>query len=129
MKFILFDKVLFEGTNEECEKFRKDFLDMLWKLDGELKDTYPMKSTDTWETYFEALKVLNPFVHEKLSFFKEWLGEYFYKFYFYDMCLPSVSLMVYTDLETKKFKAYTLGFLFNTIVLELYVPRMWRIEE
>lgn len=129
MKFILFDKVLFEGTNEECEKFRKDFLDMLWKLDGELKDTYPMKSTDTWETYFEALKVLNPFVHEKLSFIKEWLGVYFYEFYFYDMCLSGVSLMVYTDLETKKFKAYTLGFLFNTIVLELYVPRMWRVEE
>lgn len=129
MKVIFFDKVIFEGTEEEYKIFRKNFLDTLWKLHEELKDTYPMKKTDTAETYFEALKVLNPFVYETLSYFKEITGDYFVSFYFYDMHLASVGIRVYADLETKRTKIYTLGFVFNTIALELRKQTIWKIEE
>ena len=47
MKVIFFDKVIFEGTEEEYKTFRKNLLDTLWKLNEELEDTYPMKKTDT----------------------------------------------------------------------------------
>ena len=59
MKIVFFNKVLFDGTKEECEIFKSNLLDTLAKLDDELKDTYPMKQTDTYKTNFEALKNLN----------------------------------------------------------------------
>ena len=77
MKIYFFNKVLFQGTPEECECFKNNFLDTLEKLDNEMKDTYPMKQTDTYETYFEALKILNPFVYDTLCYIKEGVGEYF----------------------------------------------------
>ena len=129
MKIIFFDKVLFEGTKEECEAFKKNFLDTLAKLDDELQDTYPMKETDTYESYFEALKILNPFVYEKLSFYKEWIGDCFMKYTFYKMRLASVGIRIYTNPERTKTKIYTLGFVFNIILFELDVPAVWRMEE
>ena len=68
VKILFFNKVIFEGTEEECELFRKDLIKMLFKLDDELRDTYPMKKTDTYQMYYEALKTLNPFIYETLSY-------------------------------------------------------------
>ena len=129
MKIIFFDKVIFEGTEEECESFKKDLLDTLWKLHEELMDTYPMKQTDTYQTYFEALKTLNPFIYETLSYLKEMVGAYFIEFQFRHNDLVGVGIRVYADLETKRTKVYTLGFIFNTIALELRKQTIWKIEE
>ncbi len=129
MRIIFFDKVIVEGTKEECENVRKGLIKTLCKLDDELKDTYPMKATDTWQTYFESLKTLNPFVYETLSYFKGMVGDYFIEFQFHHMDLQGISIRVYTDLETKKTKVYTLGFIFNIIVLELRRQTIWKIEE
>jgi len=129
MKIILFDKVICEGTTEECDAFTENLVHTLWKLDDELKDTYPMKKTDTYQTYFEALKTLNPFVYETLSYFKEIAGEYFYEFTFRYNDLVGVGIRVYADLETKRTKIYSFGFIHNVIVLELRKQTIWRIEE
>ena len=129
MKIIFFDKVVCEGTKEECETYRKNLINTLSKLDDELRDTYPMKQTDTYKTYYEALKILNPFVYETLSYFKEIVGDYFIEFQFHHMDLQGISIRVYADLETKKTKVYTLGFIFNTIVLELRKQTIWKIED
>ena len=129
MKIIFFDKVIFEGTKEECESFRKDLIGTLGKLDDELKDTYPMKNTDTDATYFEALKNLNPFVYETLSYIKEIVGDNFIGFYFYKMGLAGVGIEVYENLETRKKKTYALSFIFNIIVFGLENQTIWKIEE
>ena len=129
MKIIFFNKPLFEGTKEECETFKSNLLDTLIKLDDELKDTYPMKETDTCETYFEALKVLNPFVYDTLCYIKEGVGDYFLEYRFRRMGLTGVGVRVYADLETKRPKIYTLGFLYNIICFELDMPHVWRFEE
>ena len=129
MKIIFFDKVVCEGTKEECMVFKKNLLDMLIKLDEELMNTYPMKATDTYQTYFEALKILNPFIYETLSYFREIVGDYFIEFQFHHMDLVGISIRVYADLETKRTKVYTFGFIFNTIVLEIRKQTIWKIEE
>jgi len=129
MKIYFFNKVLFQGTPEECECFKNNFLDTLEKLDNEMKDTYPMKQTDTYETYFEALKILNPFVYDTLCYIKEGVGEYFIGFRFRKMGLVGTSVRVYADLETKMPKAYTLAFVFNIICFGLDMPHVWRYEE
>lgn len=129
MKIIFFEKVIFEGTEEECNAFKKDLVKTLSKLDDELKDTYPMKRTDSYLTYFESLKTLNPFIYETLSYFKELVGDYYIEFQFHHMDLQGISIRVYIDLETKKTKVYTLGYIFNIIVLELRKQTIWKIEE
>lgn len=129
MKILFFNKVIFEGTPEECESFKNNLLDTLAKLDDELKDTYPMKQTDTAETYFESLKNLNPFIYDTLSYLKEKVGVYFVGFYFYKMNLAGVGIEVYDDFETKRKKTYALSFIFNTIVFELENQTFWKIEE
>lgn len=129
MKIIFFDKVLFEGTKEECEAFRKDFAKTLGKLDDELQNTYPKKKTDTDETYFEALKTLNPFVYETLCSIKEMVGEYFIEFRFWDTDLVGVKMLVYADLETKKLKVYALSHIYFMVALELRKHTVWKIEE
>lgn len=129
MKIIFFDKNIFEGTKEECDIFKKNLVKTLSKLDDELRDTYSMKATDTYQTYYDSLKTLNPFIYETLSDLKEIVGDYFIEFQFHHMDLQGISIRVYTDLETKNTKVYTLGFIFNTIVLELRKQTIWRIEE
>ena len=129
MKIVFFNKELFEGTKEECETFKNNLLDTLTKLDDELMDTYPMKKTDTYQTYFEALKVLNPFVYDTLSDIKECVGDYFIEFRFRRMDLTGVGVRVYADFETKRSKIYTLGFIFNIICFQLDMPHVWRFEE
>ena len=129
MKIIFFDKVVCEGTKEECEAFRKNLIETLSRLDDELKDTYPPKQTDTWETYFEALKMLNPFVYETLSYFKECVGERFASFYFFNMGLAGVGMEVYENLETKKIKTYVLSYLFFILTFGLDAPQVWRVED
>lgn len=129
MKIIFFDKVLFEGTKEECEAFRKDFAKTLGKLDDEFQNTYPKKKTDTDETYFEALKTLNPFVYETLCSIKEMVGEYFIGFRFWDTDLVGVKMLVYADLETKKLKVYALSHIYFMVALELRKHTVWKIEE
>ena len=130
MKIIFFDKVIFEGTAEECEACKQDWIKMLGRLDDELQDTYPMKATDTDETYFEALKVLNPFVYETISYIKELVGDYFVSLHFRSpMSLVTVSLRIYADLETKRTKMCALSFLYFILVFDLDVPTIWRIEE
>ena len=129
MKIVFFNKVLFEGTKKDCETFRKNLIKTLLQLDDELQDTYPMKKTDTYQTYYESLKILNPFVYETLSCLKKIVGDYFIEFQFHHMSLEGISIRVYTDLETKKTKVYTLGFIYNTIVLELNKQTIWKIEE
>ncbi len=128
MKVIFFNKTIFEGTPEECESFKNNLLDTLAKLDDELKNTYPMKETDTYQSYFEALKNLNPFVYETLCFIKEGVGDYFLEFRFRKMSLVGIGVRVYADFETKKPKAYTLAFIFNIICFGLDMPHVWRIE-
>ena len=129
MKIVFFNKVLFEGTKEECETFRKNLIKTLLRLDDELQDTYPMKKTDTYQTYYESLKTLNPFIYETLSYLKELVGDCFIEFQFHHMDLQGISIRVYDNLETKKTRVYTLGFIFNTIVLELRKQTIWKIEE
>lgn len=129
MKIKLFEKVICEGTAEECEAFKKNLVHTLWKLDDELKDTYSMKKTDTEQTYFDALKTLNPFVYETLSYFKEIAGEYFVKFIFRYNDLVGVGIRVYADLETKRTKIYSFGYIHNIIVLKLRKQTIWKIEE
>ena len=129
MKIIFFDKILFEGTKEECDIFKKNFVKTLSKLDDELRDTYAMKTNDTYQTYYESLKTLNPFIYETLSYLKELVGDYFIEFQFHHMDLQGISIRVYDNLETKKTRVYTLGFIFNTIVLELRKQTIWKIEE
>lgn len=109
LKILFFDKVIFEGTDEECDAFKHNLLSTLGRLDDELKGTYPMRQTDTDETYFEALKILNPFVYETLSYLKEIVGDYFVGFYFYNMSLAGVGIEVYANLETKKDKDICFG--------------------
>ena len=130
MKILFFEKVIFEGTAEECETFRQNFIDMLCKLDDELQDTYPIKKTDTNETYFEALKILNPYVHETISYIIELVGEYFVGLHFSSpMSLARVHLRIYADLETKRTKMCALSYLFFITTFGLDVPTIWRIEE
>ena len=129
MKIIFFYKILFEGTKEECDIFKKNFVKTLSKLDDELRDTYAMKTNDTYQTYYESLKTLNPFIYETLSYLKELVGDYFIEFQFHHMDLQGISIRVYDNLETKKTRVYTLGFIFNTIVLELRKQTIWKIEE
>lgn len=129
MKIIFFDKVIFEGTPEECEAYKQDFIKMLGRLDDELQNTYPKKKTDTDETYFEALKTLNPFVYETLCNIKEMVGEYFIEFRFWDMDLVGVKMLVYADLETKKLKVYALSHIYFMVALELRKYTVWKIEE
>jgi len=129
MKIIFFDKVIFEGTEEECNAFKKNLIKTLSKLDDELKDTYPMKKTDTYLTYFESLKTLNLFIYETLSYFRDIVGDYFIEFQFHQMDLQGISIRVYSDIETKKTKVYTLGYIFNIIVLEIRKQTIWKIEE
>lgn len=129
MKIIFFDKVLFEGTAEECEAYKQEWIEMLGRLDDELRDTYPMKQTDTNETYFEALKVLNPFVYETLSSIKEMVGDYFIEFYFYRMDLAGVKMRIYADLETRKTKMCALSYIYFILVFDLDAPAIWRMEE
>ena len=130
MKIIFFDRVLFEGTKEECEAYKQDWIKMLGRLDDELMDTYPMKATDTAETYLEALKFLNPFVYETLSSIKELVGDYFVSLHFRSpMSLVTVSLRIYADLETRKTKMCALSFIYFILVFDLDVPYIWRIEE
>ena len=129
MKIIFFDKVIFEGTKDECDIFKRNLAKTLSKLDDELKDTYPMKQTDTDETYFESLKYLNSFIYETLSYFKEIVGDYFIGFYFYKMGLAGVGIEVYENLETRKKKTYALSFIFNIVVFGLENQTIWKIEE
>lgn len=129
MKILFFNKVIFEGTEEECKLFRKDLIKTLSRLDDELRDTYPMKKTDTYQTYYEALKTLNPFIYETLSYFKEIVGDYFIEFQFHHMDLQGIAIRIYADLETRRTKVYTLGFIFNIIVLELRKQTIWKIKE
>lgn len=130
MKIIFFDKVLFEGTAEECEAYKQEWIKTLGRLDDELQDTYPMKQTDTNETYFEALKILNPYVHETISTIIERVGDYFVSLHFRSpMSLVTVSLRIYADLETKRTKMCALSFIYFILVFELDVPTIWRIEE
>jgi len=129
LKIIFFDKIIFEGTKEECEIFRGNLSKTLSKLDDELEDTYPMKQTDTDETYFESLKILNPFIYETLSYLKEIVGDYFIGFYFYKMGLAGVGIEVYENLETRKKKTYALSFIYFTIVFGLENQTIWKIED
>lgn len=129
MKIIFFDKVIFEGTAEECEAYKQEWIKTLGRLDDELQDTYPMKATDTNQTYFEALKILNPFVYETLSSIKEMVGDHFIEFYFYRMDLAGVKMRIYADLETRKTKMCALSYIYFILVFELDVPAIWRIEE
>lgn len=129
MRILFFDKVICEGTAEECEAFKSDLLDTLSKLDDELKDTYPMKETDTYQTYFEALKVLNPFAYETLSYLKEIAGDYFIEFRFRKMGLVGISMRVYADLETKRTKVYSLAFIYNIFAFDLTEVAIFKIEE
>ena len=129
MKIAFFNKVIFEGTKEECESYKNHLLDTLAKLDDELKDTCPMKETDTYQSYFEALKNLNPFVYDTLCYIKEGVGDYFLEFRFRKMGLVGIGVRVYADLETKSPKIYTLAFIFNIICFELDIPHVWRFEE
>lgn len=129
MKVIFFEKVIFEGTAEECENFRQEFINTLSKLDDELRDTYPMKKTDTYQTYFEALKTLNPFIYETLSYLKEMTGDYFIEFQFHHMDLVGVVMRIYADLESKRTKICALSFIWFIVVFGLEKPAIWRIEE
>ena len=65
---------------------------MLFKLDDELRDTYSMKKTDTYQMYYEALKTLNPFIYETLSYFKEIVGDYFIEFQIHHMDLQGIAI-------------------------------------
>lgn len=130
MKILFFDKVLFEGTAEECEAYKQEWIKTLGRLDDELEDTYPMKKTDTNETYFEALKILNPYVYETISYIIELVGDYFISLHFSSpMSLARVHLRIYADLETKRTKMCALSYLFFITTFGLDVPTIWRIEE
>ena len=129
MKIIFFDKVIFEGTEEECKAFKKDLLKMLAKLGDELEDTYPIKETDTYEAYFEALKTLNPFVYETLSYLKEIAGDYFIEFQFLRMSLAGVGMWVYDNLAPEKRRIYMLGHIWLIIAWGQKNQTIWKIEE
>ena len=130
MKIIFFDKVIFEGTAEECQAYKQEWSEMLGRLDDELRDTYPMKRADTNETYFEALKILNPYVHETISYIIELVGDYFVSLHFRaPLSLASVRLRIYADLETKRTKMCALSFLYLIVTFDLDVPYIWRMEE
>ena len=77
----------------------------------------------------ESLKTLNPFIYETLSYLKELVGDYFIEFQFHHMDLQGISIRVYDNLETKRTRVYTLGFIFNTIFLEIRKQTIWKIEE
>ena len=68
MKLIFFDKVLCEGTPEECMSFKKALLKRIHKLDKELKESPVEKGA---EVIFETLEFINPAAYETLCYVKE----------------------------------------------------------
>lgn len=129
MKLILFNKVIFEGTKEECNAYKKEMTNRLMRFSDELDNTFPIRKNDTWETYYEALKVLNPFVYETITWYKDVVGENFVAFSFRRGDMVGLGIW-YRDFENpKRVRFRDFGFIFNAIVLEITKQDFWRVEE
>ena len=128
MKITFFDKVVFEGPKEEGKAFIQSILDNLDRLEEEIKDTYPMKATDTDETYYESLQFLNPFIYDTLNRYRDLAGEYFKEFHFYRMNLQGFNLRVYANPEKTKTKMISFGHIYLAILFDLPRQTFWKVE-
>lgn len=126
MKLIFFDKVLCEGTPEECMSFKKALLKRIHKLDKELKESPVEKGA---KVIFETLEYINPAAYETLCYVKELIGAYFIEYEFFRMSLPGVAVQVYEDLETKQRRGYFLGHILIMILQDEKGQTIWRVEE
>ena len=63
MKLIFFDKVVGEGTPEECMNRKKELLKKLRTLDKVLRETPVEKDS---QVIFETLEFINPAAYEML---------------------------------------------------------------
>ena len=126
MKLILFDKVVGEGTPEECKNRKKELLKKLKNLDKALKET-PGEG-DSLVT-LETLESINPTAYEILRYFIELIGENFIEYQFLQMGLPGVVAWVRDDSSPNKKWGHILGHIFLQILTDNSPQKVWRIEE
>jgi len=126
MKLIFFDKVVGEGTPEECMNRKKELLKKLRTLDKVLRETPVEKDS---QVIFETLEFINPAAYEMLCDFKELIGETFIEYQFVRMCLPGVLVWVQDDLAPNQRRTYILGHIFHIILMDERGWKIWRIEE
>jgi hypothetical protein len=126
MKLILFDKVVGEGTPEECRNRKKEILKKLRDLGKALKET-PDEGDS--QVTFETLESINPTAYEILRYFKELIGENFIEYQFLRMGLPGVVAWVRDASSTNKKWGHILGHIFLQILTDNSPQKVWRIEE
>lgn len=126
MKLIFFDKVVCEGTPEECMNRKKDLLKKLRALDKALKET-PWENDS--QVTLETLEPINLTAYEILRYFKELIGETFIEYQFLRMSLPGVVALVRDDSSPDQKRAYFLGHIFLNILMDDKRQTVWRIEE
>lgn len=86
MKIVFLGDIIFEGdeeaTKNKYEEIRLEFKKHLERLKIELPNSYPKRSTDTYNQHLENLRTLSPTVYEDLSYIKDFFGEKFFEFRF-----------------------------------------------
>ncbi len=126
MKILFFDKVVCEGTPEECMTYKKALLKKSEALHKAFQETPVEKDT---QVTFETLEAINPTAYEILCYFKELIGEPFIEYQFVRMCLPGVVVWVKDELSPNQRRAYILGHIFHIILMDERGWKIWRIEE
>lgn len=126
MKLIFFDKVVGDGTPEECRNRKKEILKKLNNLDKALRESPVEKDTPVT---FEALESINPTAYEILCYFKELIGEPFIEYQFIRMSLPGVVAWVRDDRSPNQRRGHILGHIFLNILTDDKRQTVWRIEE
>lgn len=126
MKIIFFDKVVCEGTPEECMNYKKTLLKKAEALYRALKETPCEKDS---QVILETLEFINPAAYEILCYFKELIGEPFIEYQFFRMSLPGVVAWVRDDLSPNQRRGHILGHIFLNIIRDEKKQTIWRIEE
>ena len=126
MKILFFDKVVCEGTPEECMTYKKALLKKSKALHKAFQETPVEKETPVT---FEALESINPAAYEILRYFKELIGEPFIEYRFIRMSLPGVVAWVRDDCSSNQRRGHILGHIFLNILTDDKRQTVWRIEE
>ena len=126
MKLIFFDKVVCEGTPEECMTYKKALLKKSKALHKAFQETPVEKETPVT---FESLESINPAAYEILCYFKELIGEPFIEYRFIRMSLPGVVAWVRDDRSPNQRRGHILGHIFLNILTDDKRQTVWRIEE
>lgn len=126
MKILFFDKVVYEGTPEECKNYKKALLKKSEALHKAFRETPIEKDT---QVTFETLESINPTAYEILCYFKELIGEPFIEYQFIRMSLPGVVAWVRDDSSPNQRRGHILGHIFLNILTDDKRQTVWCIEE